>query len=68
MPNRRGCGHARKELDTARCGIVLTMLVLRVGGEADRTGLHLSKKDGTRIVKPRQVATGDLVGRTVQTA
>src|SRR5580700_8495708 len=26
MPNRNGCGHARKGLDSARCGIVLTML------------------------------------------
>ena len=31
MPNRHGYGHARKGLDTARRGIVLTMPVLRAG-------------------------------------
>ena len=31
MPNRQRCDHARKALDTARCGIVLAMPVLRVG-------------------------------------
>jgi integrase len=31
MPNRQRCGHARKALDTVRCGIVLAMPVLRVG-------------------------------------
>src|ERR1017187_4293837 len=31
MPNRQRCGHARMVLDTARCGIVLAMPVLRVG-------------------------------------
>ena len=31
MPNRQRCGHAHKALDTARCGIVLAMPVLRVG-------------------------------------
>jgi site-specific recombinase XerD len=31
MPNRKRCGDARRALDTARCGIVLAMPVLRVG-------------------------------------
>ena len=31
MPNPQRCGHARKALDTARCGIVLARPVLRVG-------------------------------------
>src|SRR3984893_6554677 len=31
MPNRQRCGHARMGLDTARCGIVLAIPVLRVG-------------------------------------
>ena len=31
MPNRQRCGHAHKALDTARCGIVLAVAVLRVG-------------------------------------
>jgi site-specific recombinase XerD len=31
MPNRQCCGHARMGLDTARCGIVSAMPVLRVG-------------------------------------
>jgi len=37
MPNRQRCGHARKGLGTARCGIVLTMPVLRIGGSSDWT-------------------------------
>jgi site-specific recombinase XerD len=31
MPNRHGHSHARKGLDSARCGIVLTIPVLRAG-------------------------------------
>src|ERR1035437_1677564 len=69
MPNRQRCDHARKALDTARCGIVLAMPVLRVGRDdptrlncvVPRTIEHVWRNPGRQPSLTR-------VGRTVQAA
>ena len=46
MPNRQRCDHARKALDTSRCGIVLIMPVLRIGrNDPVRLDLHRFQND-----------------------
>src|ERR1035438_6400769 len=69
MPNRQRCDHARKALDTVRCGIALAMPVLRVGRDdpirlncaVPRTIEHVWRNPGRQPSWTR-------VGRTVQTA
>src|ERR1035437_7856894 len=69
MPNRHSSDHARKALDTARCGIVLAMPVLRVGRDdptrlncvVPRTIEHVWRNPGRQPALTR-------VGRTVQAA
>ena len=57
MPNRQPCGHARKGLDTALCGIVLTVPVLRAARRTRSDWTPPFQNDRARIMKPRRAAT-----------
>jgi hypothetical protein len=69
MPNRQRCGNARKGLGTAGCGIVLTLLVLRVGREdsIDWTAPFQIRIEHLLSNLDRQPVF-DFLGRTVQIA
>jgi site-specific recombinase XerD len=65
MPNRQRCDHARKALDTARCGIVLAMPVLRFGRwDPMRQDRAFPNTIEHLWSKPRWAARFDCVGKS----